>query len=71
MSKIEKYTVVFASSVSSLVDQVNQAISEGYQPIGGIEILVIFPSRLDPVNEPDPYQKVEYYQSLVKENGYE
>lgn len=36
MSKITRYEVVYANSESAFVEQINQMISEGWQPLGGM-----------------------------------
>jgi hypothetical protein len=34
--KIQRYEVVYANSEQAFVDQINQMIKEGWQPLGGM-----------------------------------
>ena len=36
MSKITRYEVVYANSEQAFVEQINQMIKEGWQPLGGM-----------------------------------
>lgn len=50
---MNKYTVVTSASLPDLIEQVNEAIAEGWQPIGGV--LVTQNERGE-----------EFFQSMIK-----
>jgi hypothetical protein len=64
-----KYRVVHSSSPEGLEKKVNELISEGFTPTGGVNVNIIRQqNRYSGTQHMDTINSLEYVQSLVK-NG--
>lgn len=55
--QIQRYEVVYANSEQAFVEQINQMINEGWQPIGGVSVNFQHNGN---------FQQVVYHQAMVE-----
>lgn len=64
-----RYKIVSSSSPEGLENKVNELISEGFTPTGGVNVNIIRQqNRYSGSQHMDTINSLEYVQSLVKEN---
>lgn len=62
-----EYRIIRNDSLTELSEKVNSLIKEGWEPLGGVSITVIYNSnKLKFFHISDQYQLYKFYQTMIK-----